>query len=183
MVSCPSCGDDFKSEQGMKVHHKRIHNKSISGIEAECDNCGDTFRDRKSEIERYEHNFCCRDCKDEFHSAHMTGRERPEHSRKMAELHSGKGNPMYGVRGEDAPNWQGGEQMLQGWRRSAEWYEARRSALERDDHSCQNSDCNTQEQLHVHHIEPVSEGGDKFDEDNLVTLCQEHHYDRHRNTY
>lgn len=29
--------------------------------------------------------------------------------------------------------------------------------------------------LHVHHIEPVAEGGARFDLDNLTTVCARHH--------
>lgn len=161
----------------MKVHHKRQHGESISGVAVECDNCGDTIRRRKSRVEEYKYLFCGRDCKDEFHSYFMEGRERPEHAELMSELHSGEGNPMHGVRGEDAPNWQGGEQMVQNWRSSAEWFDTRREVVERDDRECQV--CGDSDELHAHHIQPVSEGGDKFDTDNLITLCPEHHYERH----
>lgn len=35
----------------------------------------------------------------------------------------------------------------------------------------------------VHHIKPISEGGDEFDMDNLVTLCVKCHIERHRKKY
>jgi hypothetical protein len=178
MPDCPTCSDSFDSEHGVKVHHKQIHDESLANSVV-CDWCGDEFHRKPSEVERYDNNFCEQECKDAFHADYMTGRERPEHAEKMSELHSGEGNPMYGVRGEDAPAWQGGEQMAQNWRRSAEWFEARRTAVERDGGECQV--CGTEENLHVHHIHPVSEGGEKFDTENLITLCSQHHYMKHSN--
>jgi hypothetical protein len=164
----------------MKVHHKRIHDESISGVEVDCEECGQSIRRRSSRVQSYDVLFCNDECKRAYFSKNhpLEGTERPEHAELMSEMHSGEDNPMYGVRGEDAPNWQGGEQMVQNWRRSSEWLEARRQAKERDDGECQV--CGQSEDLHAHHIQPVSEGGEKFDTDNLIMLCAEHHYDRHR---
>lgn len=175
---CPTCGGSYESEHGVKVHHKRTHDESIAGEPVDCDWCDETFYKKPSYIERYENLFCCRECKDNFHSDYMEGRERPEHAELMSEMHSGEDNPMYGVRQEDAPNWQGGTEMDQGWRHTAKWYETRRDVLERDGYDCQ--DCGVSESLHAHHIKPVAMGGAKFDMENLITLCEEHHYERHR---
>jgi len=56
---------------------------------------------------------------------------------------------------------------------SKAWLATRKAILERDDHECQV--CGTGENLNVHHIMPISEGGPRLDEDNLVTLCGTHH--------
>jgi 5-methylcytosine-specific restriction endonuclease McrA len=63
------------------------------------------------------------------------------------------------------------------------WGSVRREVLRRDGHTCQ--DCGlvarkigsyqTEEGLEVHHIQPVSEGGPEFDEENCVTLCHACH--------
>lgn len=40
--------------------------------------------------------------------------------------------------------------------------------------------CNKYEKLIVHHLKPISEGGEKYDFNNLQTLCAECHYKIHR---
>lgn len=76
---------------------------------------------------------------------------------------------------EDNPNWGGG--YSDDWRYTTEWTRARSDARERDGHECQ--ECGSGDIIHVHHIEPVSEGGAKHDLDNLVTLCRTCHFDAH----
>lgn len=78
-------------------------------------------------------------------------------------------------RGEDNPQWKGGDQA---WRKSVKWREIREESKESDDNMCQ--DCGkVGGTLHSHHIVPVAEGGDKYSLDNLVTLCPDCHYARH----
>ncbi len=72
MADCPTCGDEFGSEQGMKVHHKRIHGESIAGVESTCEVCGDEFRHDPSDPGR----FCTRDCQMEWQSEAYVGRGR-----------------------------------------------------------------------------------------------------------
>jgi len=192
------CSDECHSK-GMSGENNPSYGNT-NKVTVSCDGCGDEFKRIESHANRGSRNFCSEDCVNfdgennpfygESHSEKMKevipsgkdhwhyGTKRPKHAERMSEMHSGEGNPMYGVRGEDAPNWQGGDWMDQSWRRTADWYEAREEALERDDNECQ--DCGTSDELHVHHIEPVNDGGDKFDTENLLTLCKEHHYDRHR---
>ena len=50
-------------------------------------------------------------------------------------------------------------------------------SLQRDSHQCQ--ECGDSDELHVHHIEPVSKGGAKFETENLITPCPKHHRERH----
>jgi hypothetical protein len=63
-----------------------------------------------------------------------------------------------------------------------EWKWLRREVIIRDEYTCQ--DCGAKgaaegsAQLEVHHITPVSEGGTD-DKENLVTLCESCHSDRH----
>ena len=191
MSTCDECGQKFDTEHGVATHFSMVHGKPTLS----CDNCGVEFERRPCDINET-HNFCTDSCESQYRTKRVEveccicGQEVTVQSCKYKEhsqficsnecrsvMMSGEGNPMHGVRGEDAPNWQGGEQMAQDWRHSAEWYKARREALDRDSNNCQ--DCGTSEDLHVHHIEPVSEGGAKFDTGNLITLCQEHHYERH----
>ena len=63
-----------------------------------------------------------------------------------------------------------------------EWKWLRREVIIRDEYTCQ--DCGAKgaaegsAQLEVHHITPVSEGGTD-DKENLVTLCDSCHSERH----
>lgn len=61
-----------------------------------------------------------------------------------------------------------------------EWRETRKRVIERDDGICQ--DCGKEtESPHAHHLDPVSDGGAKYDPENLITLCSECHAERHPN--
>lgn len=72
---------------------------------------------------------------------------------------------------EDGPQW---------WRKTEKWHQKRREIRDRDGYECQ--ECSeTDDELHVHHITPVSFGGDKFDPSNLVLLCESCHYGSHMN--
>lgn len=67
-------------------------------------------------------------------------------------------------------------------RDSAEWENARETALRRDQYRCQH--CDRREgkwgtDLQVHHIRPVKEGG-SHDLNNLATLCNTCHWKLHR---
>jgi hypothetical protein len=173
-VDCSTCGTSLEVVKSRFDRQERFfcsdscHSEGVSGEgnpyfgetnrdSVDCDECGESFEKKKSHADRGKYNFCSPEC--------------------VSDQFKGGGNPMHGVRGEEAPAWKGGYQDSQDWRRSAEWFDARRRVVERDDEECQ--DCGTSENLHVHHIQPVSEGGAKFDTENLVTLCSDHHYERH----
>lgn len=57
--------------------------------------------------------------------------------------------------GEPLPNWRS-------------WYEIRRDILKRDEFKC--TECDATENLEIHHLTPVADGGLPTAE-NLVTLC------------
>lgn len=82
---CPTCGDVFDSENGMKVHHTKLHGESIAGAEYDCDYCGTTYREMKSEIEAYERNFCSQDCYDKYKSDEIRGESHPDYDRVQLE--------------------------------------------------------------------------------------------------
>lgn len=94
--------------------------------------------------------------------------EREEFREQLSEARTGEGNPMWNRTGEDHPNWEE-DSPTHRFYQSKEWEETREEVLERDGHECQA--CTTEEDLHVHHIQPVSAGGPRFETDNLVTLC------------
>jgi hypothetical protein len=60
----------------------------------------------------------------------------------------------------------------------SDWQKKRKKTLERDGHKCQDCD-DSPEILHVHHITPKHlGGGDELE--NLVSLCENCHEQRHR---
>lgn len=63
---CPTCGDGFSTERGMKVHHKRVHDESIAGRDVECDTCGDVFAKIPCLIEQHTRHFCSKSCRLEW---------------------------------------------------------------------------------------------------------------------
>lgn len=72
MAECPTCGETYKNEAGMKIHHKRIHGESISGVLSECEVCGEEFRHDPLDAGR----FCDFDCYAEWQSQTKMGEGR-----------------------------------------------------------------------------------------------------------
>jgi 5-methylcytosine-specific restriction endonuclease McrA len=58
-------------------------------------------------------------------------------------------------------------------RNSAAWQKAREAAKRRDGNRC--AACGSTENLEVHHIRSLAEGGDEFALSNLRTLCRDCH--------
>jgi transposase len=98
--------------------------------------------------------------------------EREAFRERLSKERQGDGNPMAGVTGEDHHNYKENPAPHRFYQ-STKWKETREEALQRDDHECQA--CGKEEDLHVHHIQPVSAGGPRFELNNLVTLCDTHH--------
>jgi len=92
-------------------------------------------------------------------------------------IHCGKHyEPSTGVRNRCGPCGRDYDQRHSVERRarnSAKWQRARAAARRRDGERCQQ--CGSSERLQVHHIVPLSEGGDRYALSNLVTLCQSCH--------
>lgn len=180
--------DKFSIEKRTRGFRGGEEHPNYSGAkeEYECPVCSDVFERRPSDVQNNENGpFCSLDCLAEHRSEIMKGNDISMTGEDHPLYDSPEDNPMYGVRGEDHPNWQGGYD--QDFRETPEWYHARREALERDDHEC--AECgmgreNHREEhdrdLEVHHITPVSVGGAKFDLDNLTSLCVPCHNEAHR---
>lgn len=77
--------------------------------------------------------------------------------------------------GERNPAWRGGYD--DDWRRTSEYRQTRKEAMDRADNRCE--ECGSDENLHIHHITAVSDGGDKFDTANVTVLCKECHGEVH----
>lgn len=161
MKTCPTCGDDFETGRGMKVHHSKIHGESIAGVELTCKNCGDTYRKPPSEASRS--SFCSQDCQAEHFSKTIDkpfGGERngviltcdtcgDEYRRAAANAvgsrfcsrecqsemqsieFSGEGWHLAGVTGEDHPAHTGHEDYY-----GENWEEQRAAAMSRDGGAC-----------------------------------------------
>jgi len=159
--------------------------------EYECPWCGTAFRKRPSDIsdDIKRGPYCSKDCLNSHRSEFATGEGNHQYGIRgddnpSSELTREK-NPMFGVRGEEHPNWKGGYE--QSWRQGAEWRNARKDALERDGYECvecgmgrETHKTHFDRDLEVHHITPVSDGGEKYDRDNLESLCVPCHKQRHR---
>lgn len=73
--------------------------------------------------------------------------------------------------------WEGG--VSGGFRQTKRWHDLRKEIYERDGYRCQ--ECGEYGELHAHHVTPVYDGGNKWDRDNLVTLCRTCHIEVHSN--
>jgi 5-methylcytosine-specific restriction endonuclease McrA len=208
--SCPKDDCDYTSdsELGIKQHHKRSHDESLTVVEFECDWCQDTVERQRSFVDESEHNFCGVDCRVQWVSDNNSGKdhydysrkevtcdncggkfERIKHNRERTESnfcsHDCYGESLEGTwTGEDNPRWRGGYEPYYG----PDWHEQRRTTIERDNCECQ--DCGLtreahyekyEEDLHVHHIQPFRTFDDAVDAnqlDNLTTLCKQCHAER-----
>jgi len=56
-VECPECGDTFKNETGLKIHHGWQHDGSLSWVDVACEYCDNTFEIRQSHYESAERHF------------------------------------------------------------------------------------------------------------------------------
>lgn len=161
-------------------------NYSNAKEEFECPICGDVFEKRPSDLQGVTNGpFCSRDCMGEFRKEQMKDNDHSMSGDDHPWVGNPEANPMHGVSGEDHPNWKGGYE--QDFREGHEWKKTRENVIDRDGEQCADCElprdehCETFDRdLEVHHITPVSEGGDKYDMDNLVTLCVPCHLDRHR---
>jgi len=94
---------------------------------------------------------------------------------------SGKDNPMYGIKGEQAPNWRGGiTPERQSFYASEEWKRACSNVWKRDNGICQRCGDNWRylplHHLHVHHIISFEVKEYRADVDKLLLLCKKCHF-------
>jgi 5-methylcytosine-specific restriction endonuclease McrA len=93
----------------------------------------------------------------------------------------GERNPMWGLRGPDAPNWKGGTTPLrQAVYSTAAWRLARSVVWNREDGRCQRCGSSglgmNRRSMHYHHILSFSTEPElRCDPDNLALLCQSCH--------
>lgn len=96
---------------------------------------------------------------------------------------AGPDNPMYGRTGSANPNWNGGcSHERQSVYARAMWKALAKKIMARDDYRCQKCAAkhDQQHKLQVHHIKPWSKHPElRFEEENLLTLCQTCHKAEH----
>lgn len=116
---CPTCGKEFESSRGVKIHHKQAHGESLKPT-VNCEYCGDKFKikPRRKSTAR----FCSEQCREDFLDKNHRSRLECEHcgeeyTVKAAEADSsrwcsrecqtdalGKAHT-----GSNSPRWSGGE--------------------------------------------------------------------------
>jgi len=180
---CNYCGDSFtisksKYENGRgkycSLECQGKHKTEKRTIDCECNYCDNSFTVPKSEYERGVGKYCsnkcqskdgtveceCNYCGNSFtvpKSKCKNGRGK-YCSRKCQKLDKRKSNPDL----RDSPAYR----------------QFRTDVLDRDNYSC--VDCGTSDNLHVHHIVPISEDESQAtDVANGVTVCVPCHADRH----
>jgi len=135
MSECPICGDEFKSDHGVKIHAGRSHNTSLAGETVECETCGTEITRQPYEVRKYENHFCSDQCEKEWQSNTFTGKENPnwggrvtlnceqcgdefdvpphkEGSARFCELDCKAEFESEHRSGADAPAWEGGPETL-----------------------------------------------------------------------
>lgn len=129
-----------------------------------CKTCGISFMVPLGEIRRGNGSYCSVPCL----------------STDLVRLRSGEFNPMFGKRGEDAPNWKGGitparEKLC----RTPEWRKAARVVISRDKccRLCAKKGIINKSDRHIHHIDPFSSAYLlRCDPGNLIWLCKHCHW-------
>lgn len=67
-AKCPTCGEVFESQHGMKIHHSSKHDESIAGITVSCSVCGENVTRRPYRVDRDRENFCSPECLEEYNN-------------------------------------------------------------------------------------------------------------------
>jgi len=201
-VECPTCGDTYGTERGMKMHHAKTHGESIAGFEYECDYCEESiwYKQRRDGNE----HFCSKECESKHREENsflkgVTGIDHPSAKGEILECDV-CGNEFYCKKshldrrrfcsiecvgmhhrtrtGEDHHRWKGGSSRED---YTGIWWVNRRKALERDNYECQICGRGEDElgmNPDVHHTIPVrsfSHSDEAHKLDNLIVLCRDHH--------
>lgn len=74
---CPTCGEEFKNEHGVKVHHSRAHGESIAGEVVECAWCGKEFEITAYAANEHDWHTCSDECSSKYRSEKYTEENNP----------------------------------------------------------------------------------------------------------
>lgn len=139
-----------------------------SRIERVCGQCGVHFWTFPAEVRKGGGKFCSRSCATTHRNTHDNPAWRPEVRAKISLNHadvSGKNNPMYMRRGEDAPSYVDGRKSFKG--------EIYRRILLASGREQMCEVCGDTDNLHVHH----RDGNHKNNVvENLSWVCVDCHY-------
>ena len=196
MVECPSCLDTFNSERAMKIHHFKLHDESLSGFDRNCKHCGDYFSARHKGIKYCskkcsseskvvdktqiceqcdqtfgadkERKYCslscsaesqkqrtesvCMQCAKKFE--HRTNRDA-KYCSDDCRLKARWGDYEAGPTTKKSPRWRKFSKKYRSWVGECE-------------------SCNSTENLHVHHDDPIFKGGALWD-NTFTVLCKDCH--------
>jgi len=191
----PTCGERFQTKQAVSTHRSRIHDENVVGVEVECSICGGKTRKERADVERNEYHTCSDKCLSELRKTVYSGENHAAYKgakvTKECPLCGDKNTRFKGsieggfcdheCYGEwlSKHNYGEAHHQYKSDKKNKRLYETKRwkvtaaKALERDNGECQF--CFTDDQLVVHHIHPVNDGGAKYDINNLVTLCRSCH--------
>lgn len=78
-VECPTCGKEFNTERGMKVHHTKSHGESLIATQETCHWCEAEFTDTRNRNRESERRFCGQDCRREWLKT-RTGEKHPRYN-------------------------------------------------------------------------------------------------------
>lgn len=162
-----------------------------------CDYCNNLIEKTPSAIEDGNHNFCSRDCFYDWKSEKFAGKNNPSWKERiekeceycnntykvvpsLAERSRFCSRECYckwqskNLNGKDSYHWKGGDEEYVNKRAEApgSWQMNRRQALKRDKNSCEF--CGSNENVDVHHILPVRNGGSNY-VGNLISICRSCH--------
>jgi len=202
--SCPRCEDEFESKTGMKIHYGHIHDGSISGVNRECQNCGETHRQHDGNHNRRERDFCSYECYHNWQEG-RTGEKSNKYNKVSANCEScakcmkvqpwrlEKYDKLFcdiacrvewqkkGLLGEENPNFNPEYDGEYG----NNWSAIREKTLKRDFYRCRS--CRVKNSQHkkkmgfgldAHHRIPIHTFSSKKKANsihNLITLCRSCH--------
>ena len=196
MPSCPTCGSEYDTVCGMKIHHTKSHGESIAGFETECTWCGETIV-KKKESEADGNSFCDHICQGKWTSESREESASCATKEKVSKACAGCGEPIERYesqfytedtycshqcrgetlyKGDNNPNWK--KETATQISYSGDWEEARQEALERAKGCCEHPECGKSDFLDVHHIVPykmIDDAKRANSLENLLVLCRRHH--------
>lgn len=198
---CPECQYESDSVLGVKIHYGKEHEGTLSGVVVDCAHCGTETRKPEYKLDRSENLFCSTECHDAWRSENVSGEDAGGWQGKTVEVeceNCGDVVEKYKCRvegvensfcdedcysewklfsdyhvDENHPLWDEGYEPYRKWASTVDWEEMREYILSRDEYSCQM--CDDSNDLEVHHITPVADGGRVMDPYNMMVLCESCH--------
>lgn len=140
-----------------------------------CLSCGTDFSVRRCYAKRGQGKFCSTSCATTHRNLHNNPTKSAEVRKKISANHadvSGKNNPMFGKKGQDAPGYIDGRRIGEAGQRlkDSAWRVVAFRHKERRCELCGSEPAGRR--LHVHHID-----GDRMNNhlENLIVVCVECH--------